>query len=116
MVLVGQPPAGSSVTIHNFASNYKGKKVIDSQGGLTIPAIDIPRYVLLHKWGRMALAGYLVGPIVPLENINEAIAAAKEGVAGRIMLGMPDGHFKGIPGHDYGEELRINEAQDREQA
>jgi S-(hydroxymethyl)glutathione dehydrogenase / alcohol dehydrogenase len=116
MVLVGQPPAGDSVTFYDFANNYKGKRVFDSQGGLTIPEIDIPRYVALYKLGRMPLAELLVGPTAPLESINQAIALAKEGTAGRIMLGMPNGHFKGIPGHDYSEELRINEAQDREQA
>lgn len=89
MILVGQPKHGSDLVIHSVRQHYKGKTIIDSQGGLSNPTIDIPRYCRLYKQGILDLDTMITNRF-PLENVNEAIRLLKtEKILGRIILEMP---------------------------
>jgi len=87
MVLVGQPHCDCDLTLPGFRSHYCGKTVMDSQGGLTDPAADIPRYVELYLAGKLCLDD-LITHRFPLERVNEAIETVKSGEAGRCILTM----------------------------
>jgi Zn-dependent alcohol dehydrogenase len=91
LILVGQPPAKAHVTFHNFRQNYCGKTMIDSQGGLTNPTVDIPRYIMLYKTGALDSLEMLITQRCSLDRINDAVEIVKGGPAGRVMLEMSDG-------------------------
>ena len=88
MILVGQPRSGQSVTFTEMHQNYKGITVVDSQGGLTNPDVDIPRYVKLYEARKLKL-DELITRRFPLSEINQAVELMKAGNAGRIILEMP---------------------------
>jgi len=87
LVLVGQPHCDCDLTLPGFRSHYCGKTVMDSQGGLTNPAADIPRYVELYLVGKLCLDD-LITHTFPLERVNEAVETVKSGEAGRCILTM----------------------------
>jgi len=87
LILVGQPPVNSDLVISDFRRHYCGKTILDSQGGLTNPTIDIPRYLELYRQGKLVL-NILISESFPLADINKAIAAARNGSSGRIALEM----------------------------
>lgn len=87
LILVGQPSVNTDVVLHDFRRNYCGKTILDSQGGLTNPTIDIPRYLELYRQGKLVL-NILISESFPLTDINKAIAAARNGSSGRIALEM----------------------------
>jgi Zn-dependent alcohol dehydrogenase len=68
-------------------SHYCGKTILDSQGGLTDPAADIPRYLALYKAGRLPLEQFITHRF-PLESVNEALDVVRSGQAGRVILTM----------------------------
>lgn len=76
IILVGQPHIDQSVTINSFASRYRGITVQDSEGGLTKPHIDIPRYVSLYQKGILKLDA-LITNTYTLSDINQAISDMK---------------------------------------
>jgi len=87
MILVGQPRHDACLSIPGFRRHYQGKTVMDSQGGLTNPAEDIPRYLGLFKAGRLPLMGHVTHSF-PLEKVNEALGIVRAGEAGRCILTM----------------------------
>ncbi len=87
MILVGQPKIGDCVALHQMRDNYCGKTLLDSQGGLTNPTIDILRYVELYRKGRLDLDGMITHRL-PLEKINEAIELMKTGQTGKCIITM----------------------------
>jgi len=88
VILVGQPDFRQSLTIEGFSKNIKGLTVKDSEGGLTQPSVDIPRYVNLYKSGVLKLHE-LITNTYSLENINEAIGDMKDGkVVGKCIIKM----------------------------
>lgn len=88
MILVGQPPRGGDVTLEYAADNYRGITIIDSQGGGAVPHLDIPRYVGLWQAG-MIEPELLITDTYPLEDINAAVDAVKNGeVLGRCLIRM----------------------------
>jgi len=88
LILVGQPDFRQSLTIEGFSKNIKGLTVKDSEGGLTQPSVDIPRYVNLYKSGVLKLHE-LITNTYSLENINEAIGDMKDGkVVGKCIIKM----------------------------
>ena len=88
LILVGQPDFRQSLTIEGFSKNIKGLTVKDSEGGLTHPSVDIPRYVNLYKSGVLKLHE-LITNTYSLENINEAIGDMKDGkVVGKCIIKM----------------------------
>lgn len=86
-IMVGQPKVGESLTIPDMASNMKGKTLRDSQGGGTIPEVDIPRYLGPYRSGAIKL-DELITHRFPLEQVNEALDVARSGEAGKIVLEM----------------------------
>ncbi len=86
LVLVGQPKANSALVFINARQHYVGKMILDSQGGLTNPSVDIPRYARLYDEGN---AFYLEATIThrfPIDQINEAFECARSGKAIRVAL------------------------------
>jgi len=84
MVLAGQPRFGSSIELTNARQHYCGKTIFDSQGGLTNPPVDIPRYIHLWRKGKLMLWP-MIGAHFTLDQVNEA--SAYKG-AGRAILEM----------------------------
>lgn len=88
MILIGQPARGNDVVIKGAADNYRGITIMDSQGGGTIPQIDIPRYMGLWTAG-MIEPELLITDTHPLSEINAAVDAVKNGeVMGRCLIQM----------------------------
>ena len=85
-ILVGQPPIGADVEFY-MAQHFTGKTLMDSQGGLTNPTVDIPRYVELYRQKKLKL-DRLITHSFPLDDINKAFDVVKEGNCGKVMLEM----------------------------
>ena len=85
VILVGVPRLGNTVSLYTLPLHF-GKVLTGSQGGESKPAQDIPRYLRLLQQGRLQLDRF-VSARYPLEEINTAIAAMRDGAtAGRVML------------------------------
>jgi len=84
-IMVGQPHHSQYLIIPSIVNDFKGKMLMDSQGGLTNPTIDIPRYINLYRQKRLKLDN-LITHRYPLGKINEAIKTIKDGKAGRVIL------------------------------
>jgi len=86
-ILVGQPDPGRDIVIPNGKNMFNGVGQIlkASQGGKTDPAKDIPRFVKLHKAGKIDI-DKIVSHKFSLEQINEAFDLLRTGNAGRIMI------------------------------
>lgn len=87
MILVGQPRHDTTLPIYAMRRHYTGKVLFDSQGGLTNPTVDIPRYLDLYKQGKLKLDD-LITHRFKLAEVNEAIAVMEQGEAGRCILTM----------------------------
>lgn len=85
MILVGQPPPGTSLVLEDFRQLYAGKTIMDSQGGSTVPHEDIPRYVGLWSSGAIEFDD-LVTHRFPLSSIEEAFKQAATSEGGRIVV------------------------------
>ncbi|GAG29146.1 unnamed protein product, partial [marine sediment metagenome] len=72
LILVGQPRHNQNLIIQGIRQHYCGKTILDSQGGLTDPAVDIPRYLELYRRGKLKLDN-LITHRYPLTQINTAI-------------------------------------------
>lgn len=90
MILVGQPHHDQKLTINAMRRHYCGQILMDSQGGLTNPSVDIPRYLDLYRAGKLKLDN-LITHRLPLEKINDAFDIVRFGQAGRIILEMNNG-------------------------
>jgi S-(hydroxymethyl)glutathione dehydrogenase/alcohol dehydrogenase len=85
VTLVGVPRKGQGVQIHSLPLHF-GKVLSGSHGGEAVPQTDIPRYQRLYRAGRIRLRE-LITDIFALEQINEAIAAMRDGrIAGRCLV------------------------------
>jgi S-(hydroxymethyl)glutathione dehydrogenase/alcohol dehydrogenase len=87
VVLVGVPRKGTTVGLYPLPLHF-GKQLSGSHGGESAPERDIPRYLALHREGRLRL-GELVTARFTLDTINDAIDGMRSGrIAGRCMIGM----------------------------
>jgi len=86
-VLVGQPKPDEDLIIPQGKNlfNGVGQIIKASQGGKTNPVEDIPRYVKLHKAGKLDI-DKIVSHKFTLDRVNEAFALLRTGDAGRIMI------------------------------
>ena len=85
VILVGVPRQGNTVNLYTLPLHF-GKVLAGSQGGESQPQRDIPRYLRLLEQGRLQLDRFVTARY-PLEQINAAIAAMRDGAtAGRVML------------------------------
>lgn len=86
-ILVGQPKYTESLKINSFNKHYGGKQLFASQGGLTNPAEDIPRYLRLYSEGKLNLAD-LITHTFQLDEINTALNKVRDGETGRCIIKM----------------------------
>ena len=88
IILVGQPHFEQPLTISRFSSHYRGITVKDSEGGLTQPHIDIPRYVSLYKKGILKLDSLITNNYT-LSSVKKAINDMQGGtVVGKCIITM----------------------------
>jgi len=88
-IMVGQPKLDEHLTLHSFLQHFKGKVLMDSDGGLTNPDTDINRYLRLYKQGKIKLDN-LITKRFDLSNINEAINTVRGELdfSGRCIISM----------------------------
>ena len=86
-ILVGQPCHSRRLMIENFAKYYGGKQLFASQGGLTNPTVDIPRYINLYMNGKLKL-DTMITHRFDLDEINDAIETLKNGNVLRCAIDM----------------------------
>lgn len=88
-VMVGQPAPLATVPLVNARHMFdgEGKSIRATQGGGFRPEIDIPRYVALHKAGRLNLDG-IISDRIPLADINRGINLVRKGGASRVLIEM----------------------------
>lgn len=87
MILVGQPKHNENLTFSSMRDHYCGKTIMDSQGGLTNPNIDIPRYLDLYLQEKLRLDD-MISHRLPLEKVNEALDLIKCGIGNKFILEM----------------------------
>ena len=87
MILVGQPKYNENLTFSSMRDHYCGKTIMDSQGGLTNPNIDIPLYLNLYLEGKLRLDD-MISHRFPLEKVNEALDLIKCGIGNKFILEM----------------------------
>ena len=85
-VCVGVPRRGDNISIYSLPLHFN-KRLTGSQGGDSIPDLEIPRYIRLIKSGKMKLEG-LITHEFDLEEINDALDLFRSGSAGRILINM----------------------------
>lgn len=90
MILAGQPRAGDCLSITNARQHYVGKTILDSQGGLTDPAKDIPRLIsFFHRRGLHHVLSQMITGVWQLTDINHAFSHILNGKAvGRCLIEM----------------------------
>ena len=85
LVLVGIPPTGSVVSFDAVSIADGALRILGSKMGSVRPQIDVPALVELYRAGRLKLDELISGHY-PLEEINDAIAAAERGEAVRPVV------------------------------
>lgn len=87
LILLGQPIPGQSLVLPDALRlfNGSGLSIQASQGGSTVPQVDIPRYLVLFKLGLLSIEK-LITHRFPLTDVNLAFETLKSGNAGRIMI------------------------------
>ncbi|MFC4584484.1 alcohol dehydrogenase catalytic domain-containing protein [Sphaerisporangium corydalis] len=83
-VMVGSPPAGSSLTVE-ASLLFASRRLMGTQGGDAAPLRDLPMLAGQYLRGRLDLAG-LVSERVPLDHINKAIEHARQGTVARSVI------------------------------
>ena len=89
LILVGQPDPKQSLLIPNALNLFNGSgiSIKASQGGSSVPHLDIPRYLQLFNLGLISTESIITHRF-KLDNVNLAIETLKSGNAGRIMIEM----------------------------
>ena len=85
VVVVGMPPSGARISLEAEDMAERALRILGSKVGSVRPQIDIPRLVLLYREGRLLLDELITGRW-PLDEINEAIAAAERGEVLRALV------------------------------
>lgn len=85
VVIVGMPASGVTNAFDPGWIAADGQRIIGSKMGSARLPVDVPRFVQLYREGRLKL-DELVTATYPLEDINEAIAAVKNGKALRNVI------------------------------
>lgn len=85
LVLVGMPPSDVTFEVVAVDLAYEAKRIVGSRMGSAHLARAIPRLVALYEQGRLKL-DELVTARFPLERINEAIAASRDGSTLRSVI------------------------------
>lgn len=85
-VLVGVPPQGHNISIYSLPLHF-AKVLTGSHGGEANPSADIPRYLNLYRQGKMEVKE-MITHRYPLQDIEKAIQAMREGKACRCMISL----------------------------
>ncbi|MEM7800803.1 MAG: Zn-dependent alcohol dehydrogenase [Chloroflexota bacterium] len=85
MVIVGLPPTGHKSEIEFSEMASESQKILGSKMGSVRLKVDIPKLVALYQAGQLKL-DELITRTYPLEEINEAIKAVKNGDALRNVI------------------------------
>ena len=88
-IMVGQPKVDEHLILHKFLHHFKSKVLMDSNGGLINPDIDINRYLNLYTDGKLKL-DKLITKRFELSRINEALDIIRvgRGFSGRCIISM----------------------------
>ena len=84
LVIAGNIGKEEKISIHPFEL-IKGKRIVGTWGGETLPQRDLPRYVKAYQSGRLPIE-QLITHRIRLEEINEGFEILKRGEAGRIVI------------------------------
>jgi Zn-dependent alcohol dehydrogenase len=84
-VLIGQPPMGVKAGFDVYDATQFEHTILGSNLGGAVPALHVPVLARLAAIGRLPLAS-LVTHRYRLDDINEAIAMARSGEAGRVVV------------------------------
>ena len=88
-ILVGQPIPGLEFVFRNAFQHYKGKILMDSEGGKTDPSVDIARYINLYRAGKFTSGMFISPNSFWLRDVNEALDKLRSGsISGRAMMWM----------------------------
>lgn len=87
-VLAGNLPHGKRISIDPFGL-IRGKRIVGSWSGESLPDRDIPRYVRLYLDGQLMLDS-LITHEYPLRDINQALEDLEQGRLARAVVNMKD--------------------------
>jgi len=85
-VLAGNLPRGERICLDPF-DLIKGRRVIGTWGGGSVPDKDVPLYVHLHLSGRLNLSQFITH-LYPLHQVNRALDDLEAGKVGRALIDM----------------------------
>lgn len=85
LLLVGQPNIKNELRIKRPLEFFSDKSIFASDGGLTNPDTDIPRYVRLIESDKINIQP-IITHTFKLDDINKGIDAMRAGTAGRIII------------------------------
>ena len=88
LMLVGQPRAGTTLTINPALDLFTGKKLMVSEGGGFDPDRDMPILQKLYR-ENPAIMHQVITNTYQLDEINDAITNFQTGLCGRILINMP---------------------------
>lgn len=84
--MVGQPKKGEKIILDSASDNFNGKKIFDSQGGMTNPDIDIKNYVKIIENNRIDIEK-IITKRIDIKNINHAINDIKNNkITGKCII------------------------------
>jgi len=86
-VMIGIPPADSTITLPALPIPRMERRILGSIYGSTRPDRDFPALLELYRRGRLPL-DRLVSRRLPLEAVEDAFAAMRDGAAVRVVLDM----------------------------
>jgi S-(hydroxymethyl)glutathione dehydrogenase/alcohol dehydrogenase len=84
-VVVGLPAAGARFDLDPAHFVRREKWLTGTMCGSEDPAVALPILLDHVRAGRLELAGH-VGPVYPLDEVNDAVEAALAGVPGRVLV------------------------------
>jgi len=84
-VLVGMTPFGARASFEAFPFVDGGRRILGSNYGSALPAVDFPRYAEMHLAGRLP-ADRLVTSRIGLDGLEDAFSAMRRGEGVRSMI------------------------------
>jgi Zn-dependent alcohol dehydrogenase len=87
-VLVGLTPFGQSASFESFPFVDGGRRILGSNYGSAVAAIDFPRYAEAYLAGRLPI-DRLIDRRLPLDDLEDAFDRLRSGLAARQMVMFP---------------------------
>ncbi len=85
-VCVGVPRKGDNISIYSLPLHFN-KRFTGSQGGDSLPDVEIPRYISLIEAGKMSLEGLITHEFT-LDEISDALDLFRTSEGGRIIINL----------------------------